>query len=108
MRDAGQFDYVVAGGGSAGSALASRLTENPDVTVCLVEAGGEGRDILIRAPLGAITMLPGYGRINNWAYHTVPQPGLNGRRGYQPRGPHARRFLGHQRDALYARSPARL
>lgn len=86
MREAGQFDYVIAGGGSAGSALAARLTENPDVTVCLVEAGGDGRDILIRAPLGVITMLPGYGSINNWAYHTVPQPGLNGRRGYQPRG----------------------
>jgi len=86
MRDAGQFDYVIAGGGSAGSALAARLSEDPGVTVCLVEAGGEGRDILIRAPLGVITMLPGYGRINNWAYETVPQPGLNGRKGYQPRG----------------------
>ncbi|WP_193176084.1 GMC family oxidoreductase [Oricola nitratireducens] len=84
--DGTEFDYVIAGGGSAGSALAARLSEDPDVTVCLVEAGGEGRDILIRAPLGIVAMLPGYGRINNWAYETVPQPGLNGRKGYQPRG----------------------
>src|SRR5690606_33045775 len=35
---------------------------------------------------GIVAMLPGYGKINNWAFNTVPQPGLNGRRGYQPRG----------------------
>jgi choline dehydrogenase-like flavoprotein len=81
-----EFDYVIAGGGSAGSVLAARLSEDPEVTVCLVEAGGEGRDLLIRTPMGIIAMLPGYGRINNWAFQTVPQPGLNGRRGYQPRG----------------------
>ncbi|TCD10991.1 GMC family oxidoreductase [Oricola cellulosilytica] len=81
-----EFDYAIAGGGSAGSALAARLSEDPKVTVCLIEAGGEGKDLLIRAPLGVITMLPGYGKFNNWAYQTVPQPGLNGRRGYQPRG----------------------
>lgn len=81
-----EFDYVIVGGGSAGSVLASRLSEEPDVTVCLVEAGGEGRGALVRTPLATVVMLPGYGRINNWAYETVPQPGLNGRRGYQPRG----------------------
>lgn len=80
------FDYVIVGGGSGGATLAARLTENPDVTVCLLEAGGEGRDVLIRAPMGVAAMLPGRPKINNWAFETVPQPGLNGRKGYQPRG----------------------
>ena len=81
-----QFDYVIAGGGSAGCVLASRLSEDPDITVCLVEAGGDGKSVMIRAPLGIVTMLPGHFRLNNWAFETVPQPGLNGRKGYQPRG----------------------
>ncbi|WP_109466157.1 GMC family oxidoreductase [Albibacillus kandeliae] len=80
------FDYVIVGGGSAGSTLAARLSEDPKTTVCLLEAGGNGDHILIRAPAGVVGMLPGYGKISNWAYNTVPQPGLNGRRGYQPRG----------------------
>jgi len=80
------FDYVIVGGGSAGSALAARLSEDPGRTVCLIEAGGRGDSLLIRAPAAVVAMLPGRPRINNWAYETVPQPGLNGRRGYQPRG----------------------
>jgi choline dehydrogenase-like flavoprotein len=79
-------DYVIVVGGSAGSTLASRLSEDPSVTVCLLEAGGDGKGALIRAPAGIALMLPGRPKINNWAYETVPQPGLNGRRGYQPRG----------------------
>ncbi len=79
-----EFDYVVAGGGSAGCVVASRLSEDPSVTVCLLEAGGEGRDVLIRAPLGFAVAMPR--GINSWNYQTVPQPGLNGRRGFQPRG----------------------
>jgi len=86
VAEAEKYDYVIAGGGSAGSVLAARLSEDPGVTVCLVEAGGEGKDLLIRMPMGLIAMVPGYGRINNWAFRTVPQPGLNGRRGHQPRG----------------------
>lgn len=80
------FDYVIVGGGSAGSTLAARLTEDASISVCLLEAGGNGDHILIRAPAGTVAILPGYGKISNWAYETVPQPGLNGRRGYQPRG----------------------
>jgi choline dehydrogenase-like flavoprotein len=82
-----EFDYVIAGGGSAGSTLASRLSENPGVSVCLLEAGGEGKDVLIRAPVGIVAMLPGKPmKINNWAFDTVPQEHLDGRVCYQPRG----------------------
>jgi choline dehydrogenase-like flavoprotein len=81
-----EFDYVIVGGGSGGATLASRLSEDPAVHVCLIEAGGEGRGILVRAPAGTVAMLPGRPPINNYAYQTVPQPGLGGRRGYQPRG----------------------
>lgn len=80
------YDYVIAGGGSAGATLAARLSEDPAVKVCLIEAGGEGRGMLVRAPLATALMLSGRPKINNWAFRTVPQPGLNGRQGYQPRG----------------------
>ena len=81
-----RFDYVIVGGGSAGSTLAARLSEDPDKTVCLLEAGGRGDSILVRAPAAVVSMLPGRPKINNWAFETVPQAGLNGRKGYQPRG----------------------
>ncbi len=80
------FDYVIAGGGSAGCVLAARLSENPAVTVCLLEAGGQGRGLLVRAPAGLVPLVRGRPKLCNWAYETVPQPGLGGRRGYQPRG----------------------
>ena len=80
------FDYVIAGGGSAGCTLAARLSEDPSVNVCLIEAGGEGRNLLIRAPAGIIALLPGRPKINNWGLQTEPQQGLGGRKGYQPRG----------------------
>jgi choline dehydrogenase-like flavoprotein len=66
--------------------LAARLSEDPATRVCLIEAGGRGDSWLVRTPAGALTMVPGWGKINNWAFHTVPQAGMNGRRGYQPRG----------------------
>src|SRR5260221_8128640 len=80
------YDYVLAGGGSAGSTLATRLSEDPKITVCLIEAGGEGKGILVRAPIGVAAMLSGQPKSNNWAFETVPQPGLNRPRGFQPRG----------------------
>jgi len=79
-----EFDYVVVGAGSAGCVIAARLTEDPSVNVCLLEAGGPDKSVLIHAPVGVVAMMPT--KINNYGYETVPQPGLNGRRGYQPRG----------------------
>ena len=79
-----EFDYVIVGGGSAGCVLASRLSEDPEVTVCLLEAGPADKSVLIHCPAG-LAVLAKNGAAN-WAFQTVPQPGLNGRRGYQPRG----------------------
>ncbi len=79
-----EFDYVVVGAGSTGCVVASRLSEDPNVTVCLLEAGGPDSSVFIRAPAGAAAMVPS--KFNNYAFDTVPQAGLNGRRGYQPRG----------------------
>ncbi|GHE22651.1 GMC family oxidoreductase [Halomonas urumqiensis] len=82
-----QFDYVIVGGGSAGSTLAARLSQNPNVSVCLLEAGGDGKGLLVRVPTGVVAQLASNPfSANNRAFETVPQPGLNGRRGYQPSG----------------------
>ena len=78
------FDYVVAGGGSAGCTLAARLTEDPSVNVCLLEAGGRGHDLFIRMPAGNGFVF-GNPKLD-WGYVSVPQESLNGRRIYFPRG----------------------
>lgn len=80
-----EFDYIIVGAGSAGCALAARLSEDPGVSVCLVETGGTDKSVLIHAPAGVVAIMPRKGKLN-YGYETVPQPGLNGRRGYQPRG----------------------
>ena len=78
------FDYVIVGGGSAGSTLAGRLSDDPHATVCLIEAGPPDNNFLCHMPFATALFIPGKWR--NWAFETEPQPGLNGRRGYQPRG----------------------
>ena len=81
-----EADFVIVGGGSAGAVIASRLSENSKFKVCLLEAGGWGSNILFRAPAGGLLMLRDKPKFHNWAFHTIPQKGLNGRKGYQPRG----------------------
>ncbi len=77
-----QFDIIVVGGGSGGSAVAGRLSEDPSLSVCLLEAGGDNNKVTVKTP----GLMPFIGEKSNWRYETVPQPGLNGRTGYQPRG----------------------
>ena len=81
-----EFDYVIIGGGSAGSVMASRLSEDASVSVALIEAGGDGQSILVRAPAMVAAMISGRPKINNWVFETEPQKELDGRRGFQPRG----------------------
>jgi len=77
MKDFGEFDYVVVGGGAAGCVLANRLSADPDVTVLLLEAGNDEKWIWTKIPVGYLYC------INNprtdWCYKTEPEPGLNGR-----------------------------
>jgi choline dehydrogenase-like flavoprotein len=84
ISSTGEFDYVIVGGGSAGCVLAARLSEDPFMRVCLLEAGPVDKSVLIHCPAGFALLGKTGGA--NWAFETVPQPGLNGRRGYQPRG----------------------
>src|SRR6202165_1831981 len=84
MRVTDSFDFVVVGGGSGGCAVASRLSEDAQTSVALLEAGGACDNWVVTSP-GAMILMIG-GKVNNWAFDTVPQAGLQGRIGYQPRG----------------------
>ncbi len=79
-----EFDYIIIGAGSAGCVLASRLSENPDTQVLLLEAGGRNWHPLIHMPAGLAKLVAL--KSVNWTYDTEPEAELNGRRLFWPRG----------------------
>jgi choline dehydrogenase len=104
MRTLGPYDYVIAGGGTAGCVLANRLSAGANTRVLLLEAGGKDDWIWIHIPLGYIYCI-GNPR-TDWCYRTEPEPGLNGRSILYARG----RVLGGSSSInamLYLRGQAR-
>ena len=78
------FDFIIVGGGSAGCALARRLSDDPSLRVCLIEAGAKARNPAVHLPFGLAVI----GLFNNlqWGYETAPQDQLRQRNLVWPRG----------------------
>jgi len=80
----GVYDFIIVGAGSAGATLAARLSENPNISVCLIEAGPTHKHWSVSTP--GVSLINMVTKKRNWGFETVPQDGLGGRCGYQPRG----------------------
>lgn len=78
------FDYVIVGAGPAGCVLANRLSADPGTSVCLLEAGPEDKSFLIKLPAGIVALM--WDPRHNWKYYSEPEPHLNNRSLYCPRG----------------------
>ncbi|HEV2607762.1 MAG TPA: lycopene cyclase family protein, partial [Xanthomonadaceae bacterium] len=84
MSDSSVYDYIIVGAGSAGCVLANRFSEDPGVKVLLLEAGGKDWHPFIHMPAGLAKIANN--KTINWDYSTTPQPQLNGRVVWWPRG----------------------
>lgn len=78
------FDYIIVGAGSSGCVLANRLSADPAVTVCLIEAGSHDNNLRIQTPAGTITLYKS--KKYSWNFFSAPQKNLNGRSLHTPRG----------------------
>src|SRR6201995_5134436 len=85
MQDQREFDYIIVGAGSAGCVLANRLSADPKTRVLLLEAGGKDNSVLVRMPAGAGALLQAKGPYN-WGFWTEPEPNLDNRKLWWPRG----------------------
>jgi choline dehydrogenase-like flavoprotein len=83
-RKAGEFDYIIVGAGTAGCALANRLSEDPERSVLLLEAGGKDSYHWIHIPIGYLFTIDN--PRTDWRFHTEAEEGLNGRSLLYPRG----------------------
>ncbi|QLB12579.1 choline dehydrogenase [Bisgaardia hudsonensis] len=79
MTEKKEFDYIIVGAGSAGNVLATRLTENPNTKVLLLEAGHPDYRFDFRTQMPAALAMPLQGRMYNWGYKTDPEPHMNNR-----------------------------
>ena len=84
MQNPATYDYIVIGSGSSGGMLASRLSEDPSISVLLLEAGSGRMHWSIRMPAATRNNFTGGPR--NWCFETEPEPHMNGRKLFQPRG----------------------
>ncbi|MGF1703796.1 choline dehydrogenase [Photobacterium makurazakiensis] len=78
------YDFIIVGAGSAGCVLANRLSLDPAISVCLVEAGPRDSSPIVHVPLGIIGMM--HSKKMNWRYYTEQEPALQGRKLFWPRG----------------------
>lgn len=85
MSSSESFDYIIVGAGSAGCVLANRLSADPAINVCLIEAGKKDKSLLVRMPAGVGSLIKDENDYN-WGFWTTPQEHMNNRELWWPRG----------------------